>query len=104
MRKANMKTASIAWTGGETIDALTIAGNAYRIAFAQSSHEAGATRAACLWGRGYFNEILHKWFSTPNFFAVKKGMLGAPISVLGGWPTVSARFSRLPPCVTAFCK
>jgi hypothetical protein len=27
-----------------------------------------------------------------SFFAFKEGMLGTPISVLGGWPTVSARF------------
>jgi putative ABC transport system substrate-binding protein len=28
-----------------------------------------------------------------SFFAFQEGMLGTPISVLGGWPTVSARFS-----------
>ena len=28
-----------------------------------------------------------------SFFAFKEGMLGTPISVLGGWPTVSGRFS-----------
>jgi len=27
-----------------------------------------------------------------SFFAFKEGMLGTPISVLGGWPTVSPRF------------
>jgi hypothetical protein len=26
-----------------------------------------------------------------SFFAFKEGMLGIPISVLGGWPTVSLR-------------
>jgi hypothetical protein len=26
-----------------------------------------------------------------SFFAFKEGMLGTPISVLGGWPTVSGR-------------
>jgi hypothetical protein len=26
-----------------------------------------------------------------NFFAFKEGMLSTPISVLGGWPTVSDR-------------
>src|SRR5262245_6884611 len=30
-----------------------------------------------------------------SFFAFKEGMLGTPISVLGGWPTVSDRFLRL---------
>jgi hypothetical protein len=30
-----------------------------------------------------------------SFFAFKEGMLGTLISVLGGWPTVSARFLRL---------
>ena len=29
-----------------------------------------------------------------SFFAFKEGMLGTPISVLGGWPTVSGRFVR----------
>jgi hypothetical protein len=32
-----------------------------------------------------------------SFFAFKEGMLGTPISVLGGWPTVSDRFLRLIP-------
>ena len=50
-----MRAASIAWTGGETIEGLTIAGNAYRIALAQSRHEEGATRSACLWGPGLPN-------------------------------------------------
>jgi hypothetical protein len=27
-----------------------------------------------------------------SFFAFKEGMLGTPISVRGGWPTVSGRF------------
>src|SRR6266568_2555601 len=27
-----------------------------------------------------------------SFFAFKEGMSGTPISVLGGWPTVSGRF------------
>ena|SRR5438132_11234397 len=27
-----------------------------------------------------------------SFLAFKEGMLGTPISVLGGWPTVSARY------------
>src|SRR5262249_45117168 len=34
------------------------------------------------------------WGSFLNFFAFKEGMLGTPISVLGGWPTVSGRFLR----------
>src|SRR5438445_1783001 len=29
-----------------------------------------------------------------SFFAFKEGMLGTPISVLGGWPTVSGGFVR----------
>src|SRR4030095_13786210 len=29
-----------------------------------------------------------------SFFAFKEGMLGTPISVLGGWPTVSACLSE----------
>src|SRR5882762_10016573 len=29
-----------------------------------------------------------------RFLAFKEGMLSTPISVLGGWPTVSERFSR----------
>jgi hypothetical protein len=29
------------------------------------------------------------WGSFLSFFAFKEGMLGTPISVLGGWPTVS---------------
>jgi hypothetical protein len=62
-----MKTASIAWTGGETIDALTIAGNAYRIACAQSRHEAGTTRSACLWGPGLLNgNFAQMVLDTPN--------------------------------------
>jgi hypothetical protein len=32
-----------------------------------------------------------------SFFAFKEGRLGTPISVLGGWPTVSEPFSRLYP-------
>src|SRR6516164_6395020 len=35
------------------------------------------------------------WGSFLNFFAFKEGMLGTPISVLGGWPTVSGGFVRL---------
>ena len=31
-----------------------------------------------------------------SFLAFKKGMLGTPISVLGGWPTVSGRFLHGP--------
>ena len=34
------------------------------------------------------------WGSFLNFFAFKEGMLGTPISVLGGWPTVSDRERR----------
>jgi len=34
------------------------------------------------------------WGSFLNFFAFKEGMLGTPISVLGGWPTVSGGFLR----------
>jgi hypothetical protein len=30
-----------------------------------------------------------------SFFAFQEGMLGTPISVLGGWPTVSGQYSRL---------
>src|SRR5262249_43558895 len=32
--------------------------------------------------------------SFPSFFAFQDGMLGTPISVLGGWPTVSGHFVR----------
>jgi len=53
--KANMRAASIAWTCGETIDALTIVVNAYRIALAQSRHEEGTQRSACVWGSGALN-------------------------------------------------
>src|SRR5215510_9380193 len=34
------------------------------------------------------------WGSLLSFFAFKEGMLGTPISVLGGWPTVSGGFVR----------
>ncbi len=34
------------------------------------------------------------WGSFLSFFAFKEGMLSTPISVLGGWPTVSGRFVR----------
>ena len=47
-----MRAASIAWTCDETSDALTIAVNAYKIALAQSRHEEGTKRSACLWGPG----------------------------------------------------
>src|SRR4030095_3178700 len=33
------------------------------------------------------------WGSFLSFFAFQEDMLSTPISVLGGWPTVSARFS-----------
>jgi hypothetical protein len=39
-------------------------------------------------------ETLSSWGSSLNFFAFKEGMLGTPISVLGGWPTVSGGFLR----------
>ena len=32
------------------------------------------------------------WGSFLNFFAFNEGMLDTPISALGGWPTVSARY------------
>ena len=37
------------------------------------------------------------WGSFLSFFAFKEGMLGTPISVLGGWPTVSARYLHMMP-------
>src|SRR5215831_3076084 len=36
------------------------------------------------------------WGSFLNFFAFKEGMLGTPISILGGWPTVSGGFLTPP--------
>jgi hypothetical protein len=35
------------------------------------------------------------WGNFLSFFACKEGMLSTPISVLGGWPTVSGGFPRL---------
>jgi hypothetical protein len=32
------------------------------------------------------------WGSFLGYFAFKEGMLSTPISVLGGWPTVSVPF------------
>src|SRR5215216_1979518 len=44
------------------------------------------------------------WRSFLSFLAFKEGMLSTPISVLGGWPTVSGGFWRhfcraAPPCL-----
>src|SRR5438067_1015059 len=36
------------------------------------------------------------WGSFLSFFAFKEGMLGTQISALGGWPTVSPQYLRLP--------
>ena len=39
------------------------------------------------------------WRSFLSFLAFKEGMLSTPISVLGGWPTVSGGFRETPQCI-----